>query len=69
MFLGGMAAVLGSFAAPREAEALTEQPSAPDRPTLLANLRLFNGIDRRLQEGVNILVSGNKIEALPRGKR
>jgi imidazolonepropionase-like amidohydrolase len=66
MFLGGMAAVLGSFAAPREAEALTEQPSAPDRPTLLANLRLFNGIDRRLQEGLNILVSGNKIEALPR---
>jgi len=65
LFLGGVGAMLASFAVPREASALTEQPAAPDRPVLLTNLRLFNGLEQRVREGVSILVNGNRIEALP----
>jgi imidazolonepropionase-like amidohydrolase len=40
------------------------QPAAA-RPILLTNLRLFDGRARQLRQGVNILVEGNRIAALP----
>ncbi len=63
-FLGGTAAVLGMFAgfglAPREVRAQT-----PGRPILLTNLRLFDGETLAMREGVEILIEGGRISALP----
>jgi imidazolonepropionase-like amidohydrolase len=62
--LGGMAAVLGMFAgfglAPHEVRA-----QEPGRPLLLTNLRLFDGVTLSMREGVDILVQGDRIAALP----
>jgi imidazolonepropionase-like amidohydrolase len=63
-FLGGSAAVIGMFAgfglAPREVRAQT-----PGRPTLLTNLRLFDGTTLAMQTGRDILIEGGRITALP----
>ena len=62
--LGGMSAVVGMIAgfglAPKEAKAQT-----PGRPLLLTNLRLFDGETLSMREGVEILVEGERITALP----
>lgn len=62
--LGGMAAVVGMFAgfglAPGEVRAQT-----PGRPLLLTNLRLFDGETLSMREGVEILIEGERITALP----
>ncbi len=63
-FIGGTAAVMGMFAgfglAPREIRAQT-----PGRPTLLTNLRYFDGLTLSMQMGRDILVEGGRITALP----
>jgi len=63
-FLGGTAAVVGMFAgfglAPREVRAQT-----PGRPTLLTNLRFFDGTSLSMQTGRDILVEDGRIAALP----
>jgi len=63
-FLGGTAAVIGMFAgfglAPRELRAQT-----PGRPTLLTNLRFFDGSTLAMQTGRDILIDGGRIVALP----
>jgi imidazolonepropionase-like amidohydrolase len=62
--LGGAAAILGMFAgfglAPAEVRAQT-----PGRPILLTNLRLFDGVTRAIRDGVDILVTGDRIADLP----
>lgn len=62
--LGGTAAVLGMFAGfglvPKEVRAQT-----PGRPLLLTNLRLFDGETLSMREGVEILIEGERIAALP----
>lgn len=62
--LGGMSAVVGMFAGfgltPKEVKAQT-----PGRPLLLTNLRLFDGETLSMREGVEILVEGERITALP----
>ena len=62
--LGGMASVMGMFAgfglAPKEVRAQT-----PGRPLLLTNLRLFDGETLSMREGVEILIEGERITALP----
>ncbi len=62
--LGGTAAVLGMFAGfglvPRQVRA-----QAPGRPTLLTNLRLFDGTTLSMQTGRDILVEGGRIAGLP----
>lgn len=62
--LGGMAAVVGMFAAfglaPREARA---QGGAP--PILLTNLRYFDGHGSALTRGQDILIENGRISALP----
>ena len=65
--IGGAGAVLGMFAGfglvPTEVRA-----QAPGRPTLLRNLRFFDGRDLSMQEGRDILVDGGRIAAiLPTG--
>ncbi len=64
-FLGGAAAIIGMFAgfglAPKEARAQT-----PGRPLLLTNLRLFDGLTTNLRSGIDILIEGDRISALPR---
>ncbi|MGG5808689.1 amidohydrolase family protein [Falsiroseomonas sp. CW058] len=65
MVLGGAAAMLAPFVAPGGASAQPRPAAASDRPVLLTNLRLFDGQSRNLRNGVNILVRGNRIEALP----
>lgn len=63
-FLGGASAVLGMFAGfgigPRKSWAQT-----PGRPVLLTNFRLFDGSRLALREGVDILIAGERISALP----
>lgn len=63
-FLGGTAAVIGMFAgfglAPVELRAQT-----PGRPTLLTNLRFFDGTTLAMQAGRDILVADGRIAALP----
>ncbi|WP_333712940.1 metal-dependent hydrolase family protein [Yoonia sp.] len=63
-FLGGSAAVIGMFAgfglAPHEVRAQT-----PGRPTLLTNLRFFDGTTLAMQTGRDILVADGQIVALP----
>lgn len=62
--LGGMASVVGMFAgfglASKEAQA-----AGPGRPLLLTNLRVFDGTQLVLHEGVDILIQDGKIAALP----
>lgn len=62
--LGGMAAVVGMFAgfglAPTDLRAQT-----PGRPTLLTNLRYFDGTTLEMQSGRDILVDGGRITAMP----
>ncbi|WP_019953272.1 metal-dependent hydrolase family protein [Yoonia vestfoldensis] len=61
---GGTAAVLGMFAgfglAPRELRAQT-----PGRPTVLTNLRYFDGTTLSMQTGRDIVVEGGRITGLP----
>ncbi|MGE4430179.1 MAG: amidohydrolase family protein [Sphingobium sp.] len=63
--LGGTAAVVGMFAgfglASGEGRAQT-----PGRPLLLTNLRLFDGTTLSMRDGVDILIEGDRIAALPR---
>ena len=63
--IGGTAAILGLFAgfglAPREV-----WPQEPGRPLLLTNLRLFDGDSTTIREGINVLIEGSRIAALPR---
>lgn len=47
------------------APAKAVQSRAEQAPVLLTNLRLFDGIRTVVQEGVNILIEGNRIKALP----
>jgi imidazolonepropionase-like amidohydrolase len=62
--LGGAAAMVGMFAgfglAPTEVRAQT-----PGQPILLTNLRLFDGETLAMREGVDILIEGERITALP----
>lgn len=62
--LGGAAAVVGLFAgfglAPRKAWAQQD-----GRPLLLTNLRLFDGETLAMRDGVDVLIAGNRIAALP----
>jgi imidazolonepropionase-like amidohydrolase len=62
--LGGTAAVLGLFAgfglAPREVRAQT-----PGRPTVLTNLRFFDGTTLAMQSGRDIVIEDGRITGLP----
>lgn len=61
-FLGGSAAMLAPFAL--GATALDQENAAtaqPPRPLLLTNLRLFDGQQRQLRDGVQVLVEGQTI--------
>lgn len=63
-FLGGTAAVVGLFAgfglAPDRGKAQT-----PGRPTVLSNLRFFDGETLTMQTGRDIVIEGGRITALP----
>ncbi|MAK55115.1 MAG: hydrolase [Pusillimonas sp.] len=65
MFLGGAAAAVVPFIGFQTSKAIAQQPAPPDRPVLFTNLRLFDGVSGQVREGVNILVEGNRIAALP----
>jgi imidazolonepropionase-like amidohydrolase len=62
--IGGMAAVLGMFAgfglAPGYGRAQT-----PPAPLLLSNLKLFDGRNLSLRDGVSILIEAGRVSALP----
>lgn len=62
--LGGLAGVLGLFAGFGLAARPGRAQPAP-RPTLLTNLRYFDGHAAALTEGQDILVDGPRIAALP----
>ncbi|WMD20849.1 amidohydrolase family protein [Achromobacter seleniivolatilans] len=65
MFLGGVAATLIPFVSLRAADDVTRQPATPAQPRLLTNLRLFDGTGKPVREGVQVLIQGNVISALP----
>lgn len=62
--LGGMSAVVGMFAgfglAPHKVNA-----QVPGKPLLLTNLKYFDGHTQSLRQGVDILIEGERIVALP----
>ncbi|MFN3614557.1 MAG: amidohydrolase family protein, partial [Rubrimonas sp.] len=61
--IGGAGAALGLFAGFGLGGA--DVRAQTDRPLLLTNLRLFDGNDLRLREGVDVMVQGARIAALP----
>ncbi len=61
-FLGGSAAMLAPFALGSTALGQDNAATAqPPRPLLLTNLRLFDGQQRQLRDGVQVLVEGQTI--------
>ena len=65
MFLGGAAAAVLPFIGFQTSQAIAQQPAPPDRPILLTNLRLFDGISNTVRTGVNVLIDGQRVSALP----
>src|SRR5690625_4510641 len=69
--LGGSALMISAFAGfnPfKEAKASNHLESASKRPILFTNLKLFDGTGSTPKDGLNVLVTGNKIKALlPQG--
>jgi imidazolonepropionase-like amidohydrolase len=65
-FLGGALAGAASLGLPGFAGAQVVPAHAPaDRPVAIRNARVFDGRAARLREGVQVLVRGRTIEALP----
>jgi imidazolonepropionase-like amidohydrolase len=62
--LGGTAAVMAMFAGFGLAPRTARGQDAP-RPILLTNLRLFDGRETRMREGVSVLIDGDRISDLP----
>ncbi len=62
-FVGGVAAALAVFGAPRIAAA---QP-APPASIVFTNVRLFDGTSHALRDGVSVLVEGNRIKDIVSG--
>lgn len=65
MFLGGLAATTVPFLGFKPDRAFAQAPTPAERPTLLTNLRLFDGITSTVQEGRNVRIEGNKVVDLP----
>ena len=63
-FVGGLAAMLAPFAA-AQAAGDAPPPQQAQRPLLLTNLRLFDGSGKAVRGGVQVLVQGQAIAALP----
>lgn len=66
MFTGGLAAMLAPFMGLHAVEAgAASTPKPADRPILLTNLRLFDGTGKPVRQGVQVLIQGKVIAALP----
>ncbi|MBV8250480.1 MAG: amidohydrolase family protein, partial [Comamonas sp.] len=65
MFMGGVAATMAPFVGLQAAESDAALPKNAERPTLLTNLRLFDGTGKPVRDGVQVLVQGKLISALP----
>lgn len=65
LLVGATAAALAPFIALRATPGIAAEPRVSDRPLLLTNLRLFDGIDGGVRQGVSVLVEGNRIVGLP----
>jgi len=65
MFMGGVAATMAPFVGLQAAESDAARPRSAERPTLLTNLRLFDGTGKPVRDGVQVLVQGKLISALP----
>lgn len=62
--LGGTAAWLSLFAGFKLGSGQAHAQT-PNKTLWLTNLRLFNGIDLKIRDDLDILIEGNKIRALP----
>ncbi|MEX8193376.1 metal-dependent hydrolase family protein [Comamonas guangdongensis] len=65
MFVGGVAATMAPFVGLQAAESDAARPKDAERPTLLTNLRLFDGTGKPVRDGVQVLIQGKLISALP----
>jgi imidazolonepropionase-like amidohydrolase len=65
MFLGGATAMLAPFARAQSTGSTSPQSQQAGRALLFTNLRLFDGTGKPVREGVQVLVRGKLIEALP----
>lgn len=66
MFVGGVAATLTPFAAVAQSASDSKpDPKQGPRPLLFTNLRLFDGSGKAPRTGVQVLVEGKLITALP----
>lgn len=60
----GQAAAATPFLKFRADSAFSDQPRQSQRPVVLTNLRLFDGITAALRDGVNIRIAGDRIQAI-----
>ena len=66
MFVGGITAMTAPFTSLYATEPSTAgTPQQAERPILLTNLRLFDGTGNPLRQGVQVLIQGKLIAALP----
>ncbi len=65
LLVGAAAASVAPFLGLRPAAAQSALPRPSDRPLLLTNLRLFDGLGSAPRGDVSILVEGNRIVGLP----
>ena len=66
-FIGGTAAMLAPFAMGKSAMGQgTSDQTAKQRPLLLTNLRLFDGIQTKLSTGLQVLIEGQTVSAVLR---
>ncbi|MFC3230973.1 amidohydrolase family protein [Marinibaculum pumilum] len=65
LLMGAAAAATASLLGPGAASAMGPGPRRTEGTLRLTNLRLFDGVEGRLRDGVTILVEGGRIAALP----
>lgn len=65
LFMGGVAATLAPFAVAQTAGGASVPSKDATPPVLLTNLRLFDGSGKPVRNGLQVLVQGNSIAALP----
>lgn len=61
---GGSAASAAPFLSFRADSAFSDSPRLSQRPIVLTKLRLFDGISATLQDGVNIRIAGDRVQAI-----
>ncbi len=63
--MGGISIAMAGMMGLDSLPVMAAEPDASTPPILFSNLKLFDGVNRKVREGVNVLVDKNRISALP----